>query len=196
MTEKEGLRTIQLGFASAALDDEVVLEGVRGHEELSRLYEYELLLRTQEGPLSSSQIDDLLDEPCVIALGDRAGDLVHGLLAEIETIDAPRQGGARYRARLVPHMALLSQGSNSAVYQETSVPDMVRSILTEHGFQDGTHFDVRVAQQAKSPVREYLVQYQESNWDFIQRWLEHEGFFYWFNHHKDGAELVIADAND
>ena len=40
----------------------------------------------------------------------------------------------------------------------------------------------------KSPKREYVVQYQESDWDFIQRWLEHEGFFYWFAHGEERRE--------
>jgi uncharacterized protein involved in type VI secretion and phage assembly len=37
------------------------------------------------------------------------------------------------------------------------------------------------------------VQYEESDWHFIERWLEHEGYSYWFEHGSEGETLVIAD---
>jgi type VI secretion system secreted protein VgrG len=196
--DEAGRRTIHLGFASAALpaDDEVQLHGVHGREQLSRLYEYELLLVRPAGAFSDAQVDDLLRDRCVITLGDRPGDIVHGLLGSIELLDASRDGVARYLARLVPNVSLLTLGERCAVYQQTTVPDLVRTILKGYGLVEGSHFDVRVTHDAKSPEREYLVQYQESDWDFIQRWLEHEGFFYWFNQTKPCEQLVIADAND
>ena len=39
------------------------------------------------------------------------------------------------------------------------------------------------------------MQYEESDWDFVQRWLDHEGFFYWFDHGPDAEKLIIAQEN-
>lgn len=40
----------------------------------------------------------------------------------------------------------------------------------------------------------YCVQYQESDFDFISRLMEHEGIYYYFTHQQDGHTLVLADA--
>ena len=133
--DDKALRTIQLGFVSKALkdDDDVQLQGVDGREALSRLYAYDLLLVRPSGPFSRDQLDDLLRERCVIALGDRPGDIVHGLLSAIELLDAQRDGVARYRARLVPQVSLLDIGAGSAVFQNTTAPKMVATILQAYG---------------------------------------------------------------
>ena len=42
-----------------------------------------------------------------------------------------------------------------------------------------------------------MVQYEESDWDFVQRWLEREGLFYWFEQDESqkGERLVISEQN-
>ena len=40
---------------------------------------------------------------------------------------------------------------------------------------------------------EYVVQYQESYFDFISRWCESEGIFYFWEQTEDGDILVFAD---
>ena len=56
MADEKGLKTIQLGFASAALsDDDVRLEGVRGREAISELYQFELFLVRPAGIFEDSR---------------------------------------------------------------------------------------------------------------------------------------------
>jgi type VI secretion system secreted protein VgrG len=43
------------------------------------------------------------------------------------------------------------------------------------------------------PEREYCVQYDESNLQFIQRLCEEEGIHYHFRHSADGHQLVFGD---
>ncbi|MFO0547009.1 MAG: type VI secretion system tip protein TssI/VgrG [Polyangiaceae bacterium] len=189
---------IHLGFYSKALKDDtrpLSLLGVEGREEISRLFEFDLLLYRRGEPLEDEQLVALVTEPCVVALGSRKSDVVHGVLSHIEHVGGARNKGNYYRARLVPYVSLLSLGRRSAIYQDTNIPDMVTSILTSYGLSQGKSFDMRVNEQGKSPKHEYVVQYEESDWDFIQRWLEREGFFYWFTHAATGVVLVLADAN-
>lgn len=193
----EHAHTAVLGFYSAALPKEgraLSLLGVSGREELSRLFELQLLLFMAAGPLGDDELAALVREPCVIAMGDSSADLMHGVLSEIAHVGGARDRGAYYRATLTPFVSGLTLAPRSAVYQDTTVPDMVRAILSSYGMREGRNFELRVNDDNKSPKHEYIVQYQESDWDFVSRWLEHEGFFYWFTH-GDGAGLVIADAN-
>lgn len=192
--DDKSLESIQIKFASGALpDDDVRLRGVWGRESLSRLFEFDLMLHRPER-YTEDQLDQLLKAPCAIALGPRKGDVVHGLLQSIECLDHERNVGARYLAKLVPNIWLLTMTRTSRLYQDMTVPEMVTKILKSYGLTD-ENFVVRINRSAKSPKREYIVQYQESDWDFIQRWLEHEGFFYWFDHGGAAEKLIIADEN-
>ncbi|MFO0552811.1 MAG: type VI secretion system tip protein TssI/VgrG [Polyangiaceae bacterium] len=189
---------IRLGIYSSALagdDKPLVLLGVEGREELSRLFQFQLLLFRAGPPFGDEELDALVSEPCVIAMGPRKSDVVHGALSSLAHIGGAPGGGTYYRATLIPNVYALQLGRRSAVYQNTTVPDMVAGLLGARGLQKGKDFDIRITDDAKSPTHEYIVQYQESDWDFIQRWLEHEGYFYWFTH-TDGLGLVIADANE
>lgn len=191
-------RGIHLGFYSKALDGDahpLSLLGLEGDEELSRPFSFDLLLYRGGPPLERAELAALVTEPCVIAFGVRRSDVVHGVLSHVEHVDGGGSAGAYYRARLVPYVSLLGIGKRSAIHQDTTVPEMVARILSSYGLSADTDFRILVGDDRKSPTHEYIVQYQESDWDFIQRWLEHEGYFYWFTH-GDGVGLVIADTNE
>lgn len=189
-------RGVALGFLSPAVQNGALqLIGVQGREELSRLFEFELLLMRHGAPLTLAELEEIVRQPAVLALGQRADDLVHGIITSIEHLDGTRHKLPVYVARLVPQVALLDLGRRSAIYQDVTVADFVGTLLETHGLKPRRHFALMVENTAKSPKHEYVVQYQESDWAFISRWLEHEGFFYWFEHRKEGAKLMIADAN-
>lgn len=189
---------IQLGFFSSALkDDEIGLRllGARGTEALSRHFEFDLLLERPGTPLTEEQRFGLVNDPCVIALGTHYGDVVHGVLTSLTYVDGAREESTYYRATLVPVTAMLDLGRRSAIYQNTTVPEMIAAVLSSYGMSKGKSFDIRITEEAKSPKHEYIVQYRESDWAFLSRWMEREGYFYWFVHNEKGAKLVIADAN-
>lgn len=193
MADKQ-LEGIGLAFVSGALKDtEVRLVGVVGRERLSQLFAFDLLLAAPAGLLEPDQLDEMLKEPCAITLGPRKGDTVHGILQSMEMLDAPRNRGGRYLARMVPSVWLLTLARTNRLFQETTVPKMVEEILTLYGLTSGSDFDILITGKPRS--LEYVVQYEESDWDFIQRWLENEGYFYWFEHGGEGEKLIIADQN-
>ena len=192
--DDKSLESIQIRFASGAMpNDAVRLRGVVGRERLSKLFEFDLVIERVE-PYTDDELDQLLKAPCAIALGPRKGDIVHGLLQSIDVIDHERGVNARYLARMVPNLWLLTMTKTSRLFHDMTVPEIVEKVLKSYGLTS-QNFEIRVNRTAKTPKREYVVQYQESDWDFIQRWLEHEGFFYWFDHGGDAEKLVIADEN-
>lgn len=194
MAEERNLEGIQIAFISGAVPDEdIELVGVWGRERLSRLFEFDIIISRSAGPFSDAQLDDLLRVPCAIALGPRPGDVVHGLIERIELIDSARSVAARYLAKIVPTVWTLTLARSNRVYQQTTIPKMVEDVLTLYGLAKGTDFEILIS--GSPPEHEYVVQYEETDWDFIQRWLEHEGYFYWFEHNKDGEKLIIADQN-
>ena len=94
---------------------------------------------------------------------------------------------------MVPSVWLLSLSRISRVYQDVTVPDIAREILLRFGLTDGTDFAIRDFSTYEK--RELYVQYEESDWTFLQRWFEREGLFYWFEHDDNGDKLIISDDN-
>ncbi|MBN4059143.1 type VI secretion system tip protein VgrG [Endomicrobium sp. AH-315-J14] len=197
--------SVQLAILSGTFKKEdeqkrLQLIGVVGDEAISTLFEYRLLLQAKGGVLSDEELASLVTEPCVIALGPKEGDLVHGIITAVEHLDGSKDVTPRYVATMVPQVAVLGMGTRSAIYPETTIPQLAKDLLASYGLSEKTHFEVNVFdrddEKKESPKHEYIVQYKESDWDFLSRWLEYEGYFYWFEHSKDGGKLVIADAND
>ena len=194
MADDKSLESIEIRFASGAFrdDDTTRLLGVLGREELSRLYTFDFVFSRTKA-YSNDELDQLLKAPCALAMGPKAGDVVHGLMAHIEIIDHERHAIPRYVARLVPNVWLLTLAQTSRVFLGMTVPDIVTNVLKSYGL-GSDNFELAVHKPKKSPTHDYVAQYQESDWDFIQRRLEHEGFFYWFEH-DEADKLMISDDN-
>jgi type VI secretion system secreted protein VgrG len=90
-----------------------------------------------------------------------------------------------YKAELVPHVWLLTQRSQSRIFQQKSVPDILREVLSG--------FEVTYELQGTFEPRNYCVQYRETDWDFLSRLMEDEGIYYYFEHTATKHRLIIAN---
>ncbi|UCX04446.1 type VI secretion system tip protein TssI/VgrG [Shewanella glacialimarina] len=92
-----------------------------------------------------------------------------------------------YHAVIVPRAALMKKRTNCRIFQNKSVIDILTDLFGQHGvsFQNKT--------TRTYPKYEYCVQYLESDLDFINRLLQQEGIFYFFDHSLSDHKLVLAD---
>ena len=188
------LEGFQLAFASGGVEDErFVVLGVTGEEEISKLFEFKIYFTRDEEALTQAEIDALLEAPCAVAMGPNPGDVVHGLLRRIEMLDQSGTIVPRYVATLVPNAWLMTLARTNRIYQNVTVPEMIAKLFTTYGLEAGADFELRV--DGSYETREYVVQYEESDWDFVQRWLETEGLFYYFDHTRERDVLVLSDNN-
>ncbi len=95
---------------------------------------------------------------------------------------------AKYQITIRPDLYRLDLTSDARIFQKTSVPDIVKKILGEHGIQN---HEFRLADTR--PPREYCTQYRETALVFIQRLLAEEGVFYYWEHTDTGARLILTD---
>ncbi|WP_141699357.1 type VI secretion system Vgr family protein, partial [Candidatus Thiosymbion oneisti] len=93
-------------------------------------------------------------------------------------------------ATLVPWFWLLSRTTDCRIFQDRTVPDIVKEIFREHGYIDFQEFLVEPHHRWN-----YCVQYRETDFAFISRLLEQEGIHYFFRHEHDRHTLVLADDN-
>src|SRR4051812_27751517 len=95
----------------------------------------------------------------------------------------------RYRAQLNPWLSLLGHTTNSRIFQNQSVPDVIKQIFRDHGYSD-----FKEALSSGYRVWDYLVQYRESDLNFVSRLMEQEGIYYFFSHQEKKHTLVLADS--
>lgn len=178
-------------FRSKALaDDTFEVIQIQGEEGISRLYRFEVDLVSEDPEIDFQAV---LGSPATLEWSRQNADPVatHGILSAFEQ----RQKGTHkihYRAVLVPHLWLLGLRHQSQIYQDQSVKEIIEAALTAAGLSHD-RFDLRLSRSY--PKREYVVQYQETDLNFVSRLMEHEGIFYFFEQGEDGETLVIADGN-
>ncbi|RWI30180.1 type VI secretion system Vgr family protein [Mesorhizobium sp.] len=96
---------------------------------------------------------------------------------------------AYYEAIIRPWLWFLGNTTDCRIFQNMSVIEIVEEIFSKYST---AKFEKRL--QGSYPPREYCVQYDESDLDFVQRLLEHEGILYFFEHDEGKHTLVLADA--
>jgi type VI secretion system secreted protein VgrG len=174
---------------------DLLVREMQGIDAISTPYEFRIVLEcTIDGGLGPDVITSLLSASAQIGFGPQGIQTVSGVLRQIELVDVIDGGAATlYEAILVPRLWLATLSRRSRCWNDSSVPDAIKSVLDEMKLADGTDYELRL-NGSYSP-REYIVQYEESDFAFISRWMERLGLFYFFEQTPDCEKLVIADAN-
>ncbi|MBX3269691.1 MAG: type VI secretion system tip protein VgrG [Sandaracinaceae bacterium] len=175
--------------------EDLVLTRVEGVETLSDLYRYELSFTVVgDAGLSPEIQQDLLRNPCRVRFG-RVEDPeeVHGRLCRIRMHSAETARDARFTATLVPRLWTTTMVHRSRVFQDLDVLGIVQAVLAEHGLRPDEGLELRT--EGDYPTSEYTVQYQETDFDFINRLMEHFGVYYFFRQLPDGESMVVVDGN-
>jgi type VI secretion system secreted protein VgrG len=93
-----------------------------------------------------------------------------------------------YRMSIRPDLWRTTLRQNSRIFQQLNIADIITKILKEHHIRD-----VVFTLRHSHPEREFCVQYQETDFDFLQRLTAEEGIFYFFECSNGRNTLVFAD---
>ncbi|MFO0551098.1 MAG: type VI secretion system tip protein TssI/VgrG [Polyangiaceae bacterium] len=138
-------------------------------------------------------VSEWIGEPATLNLADWEGRPARAVALEIigvaERGAKPGEWGRRVRLALEPKLGRLRHRTRSRIYQDSHVTDIAQSVLGEHG--------VSATQQltrTKRP-RSYVVQYKETDLEFVQRILAEEGYAFWLQDRLGhDPVVVIADS--
>lgn len=164
--------------------DVLLLVGIRGHEAISQLFEFELELLAKKD--AGVAFDRIVGQKVTVAmpLAEKGTRYFNGIVRRFEQGRRDEEF-VHFRAELVPEFWLWTKKVQSRIFQHQSVPDILKQVL------EGLKIDVQ-AKGAYQP-RDYCVQYRESDFAFGSRLMEEEGIFYYFDHTSDSHTLVICD---
>jgi len=136
------------------------------------------------------QASELLGKPATltIALRDDAPRYLSGYVTRF----AQRGFEGKhcvYEMQLKPWLWLLSRTSDCRIFQELSVPDIVKQVFEDHPV-------ARYEFKLLRPYRtwNYCVQYRETDFNFVARLLEHEGIYWYVEHDETGHKVVLCDS--
>jgi type VI secretion system secreted protein VgrG len=163
------------------------LRWMTGHEELGRLFEYELELFCEAPDV---KFDAILGKPLTVCVTKVGGvRFFNGIVTRLWRVGIVDRHLV-LRATLSPKLWLLSKTTDCRIYQKKSVPTVVGEVLKEHGI---TYLAKRLDMGAYRQW-DYLTQYRESDFAFVSRIMEREGIYYYFKHTSSDHELVLADS--
>jgi type VI secretion system secreted protein VgrG len=173
------------------LREEIHVLHLEGHEAISQLFE----LRVTVAARGALDFDDVIRKKATVTItlhGDEADTerWFHGVVGRIEHERVDKRW-TQYGITIVPWAWMLLHRSDTRIFQNLTVPKIVQAVLEGAGAASGDDF--KISLQGTYTVREYCVQYRESNWDFVCRLLESEGIPYFFEHTDDKHVLTLVD---
>lgn len=173
--------------------DDLRVTAFTGVEAISRLYSFRIRLSSTIETISPEQI---LGKDAALEIdGEYGTRAIHGIVRSFGRIGE----GSRlvhYEAELVPPHWLLTRRIQSRVFnakrcQRMDVIGIVSKVLADAGLTDD---DLKLAIAREYEPREFVVQYRESDWDFISRLLEADGVYYHFEQTAERCKLVLIDS--
>ena len=176
-----------LAFSFTGATGNFVVVGFTANETVNAPFEIHVELASDDADID---LHALMDSDACLGIFDKYSQprFLHGIVTEIEK----GQSGIRrtfYSVVLRPSIHRLAHTSDSRIWQEKTIPELVREVLEENGI---ANIDWRL--DASYEPREYATQYRETALDFIMRVLAEEGIFYFFEHTESSHTLVITDA--
>jgi type VI secretion system secreted protein VgrG len=164
----------------------------RGHEEMSRLFHYELELLSDNAAISARSLVGK-NVTFSVELQDGSPRFFNGFVSRLyagdQSTDERKRTRREYRVEVVPWLWFLTLRSDCRIFQKMTVTDILQKVFSDAGFSD---FDMSGI-AANHPTYEYCVQYRESDFNFVSRLMEQEGIFYFFRHDNGKHTLVMAD---
>ncbi|APR88538.1 VgrG protein [Minicystis rosea] len=181
---------------SPVFDGPQEITALHGVEALGELFEYRITvplldpgaLRGNEAALLQSPIALLFEEDGTIV------SEVHGIASEIRVRVTPNQRTGAVHVTLVPRAWVMTRTRATQIFLDRSIPEIITEKLAAAGLAVGV--DVVLALRERYPVREFVAQYQESDYAFIARLCEHVGITLFFRHDTGRDVIVFTDTQE
>jgi type VI secretion system secreted protein VgrG len=165
--------------------DVLLLAGVDGHEEISRLFDFRVDLLADLK--SDIRFDKIIGQSVTVEMRLLDGNkrYFNGIVNRFSQ-GRRDENFSHFTAEIVPKLWLLSKKIRCRIFQHLSIPDILKQVLTG--------FDVSYDITGTYYPRDFCVQYRESDFDFASRLMEEEGIYYFFKHTDGNHQMMVSDS--
>jgi type VI secretion system secreted protein VgrG len=164
----------------------LLLRSMQLSEQLGRPFRAELEFVSENFNIDFSKI--VGQNVTVTYMGGAAPRFFNGYISRFSQT-TPKSRLATYTATMVPFLWFLTRHSDCRIFQNQTVPDIIKQVLQDRGFTDV----IFKLQSGNYGPWEYCVQYRETDFNFISRLMEQEGIYYYFKHEKSKHSIVLVD---
>jgi type VI secretion system secreted protein VgrG len=184
MSESVGPVTVTSSVEKVEFD----FRSMVGTEELSQPFQYELELLSPSAKLAA---DKMLGSNLTVHL-TRRDNVVRPFHGFVTAFSLRGNVGALalYAVTVRPWLSLLGHRTNCRIFKGTAI-DIVKEVFKDY---EGVQA-VRIEGPEKPLTSyEFVVQYRESDLNFVMRVLERDGLYFYFEHEPDLHTMVITDS--
>ena len=176
-------------IAHSPLGEQLEFRSMEGSEQISRLFEFRVRLLSDSPSISAKALlgKDMSIEIDLTTEDAGSGKrFISGQVTQFTYIGRDGDFSA-YQAVLRPWLWHATRRSDFKIFQFKKAPDIIKEVLGKYGFS--------IEDKLMGNYREwtYMVQYGESDFNFVSRLMEEEGIFYFFSHSNGSHKLVLAD---
>jgi len=119
---------------------------------------------------------------------------LYGIVREARQVTSEPGFVSVYELEIVPDHWLMTRSTDQYIFQDLTVPEIVAKVVEAY---EGRIPGAPATQFVREyPQREYCVQYEETDLDFVFRILAEEGIASYFDHHQkpqDGEPVTATD---
>ncbi len=178
-------------FSSEAFDaDKFAVVNMTGFESISKPFRFMLTLVSDDAGIDFDKVLQNAATFRIFAPDGASSTPYHGVIAEFDQLQQT-DGYVFYRAVLVPRLWHLSLYQMSEVYlNDQTIPQIIEKVL-KGGRLTSADYELKLSGSYRE--RSFVCQYQETHLDFISRWMEKEGMYFFFDQDGQKEKIVIAD---
>ncbi|MGF7453488.1 type VI secretion system tip protein TssI/VgrG [Pasteurella bettyae] len=156
-------------------------------EKYSELYCLELMLTSQDSAIDFKAV---VDNKVIFKIWQN-GELLRQVSGMVVSFEQGDRGSSQtyYGMEVYPDLWRTTLRRNSRIFQQQDIKSILSTLLSEHGI-----VDYAFALRHEHSIREFCVQYQESDFAFIQRLTSEEGIFYYFEQGEGQHTVVFSDS--
>lgn len=184
-------------------EEDVFVDRVIGREALSTAYEFEIDV------ISAKVLDirDMIGQAAELKIRvlDETTE-VKGVVLRAESLDPTQSRQFCYRVLIGPSLALMRYSAQNQVYGtdrdvtvieiiENELKDAVKAGSRTGGSRADRRIGYRMMAGGDYPKLDFVMQYRESDFDFISRLCEKFGIFYAFDHDGSREDVLFCDRN-
>jgi type VI secretion system secreted protein VgrG len=170
--------------------DALLITSFSGTEFVSELFEFELETLSENHAIDAAK---LVGKSVTVKIQDENSHCFNGYVYRLVTgdiISTGKSAGLRqYRLTIVPWLWFLAKRTNCRIFQNKSAVEIIEAIFGDHKVVA----EFRKKLTASYEKREYCVQFNETDLEFVIRLLAEEGISYFFEHQDGKHTLVLVD---
>jgi type VI secretion system secreted protein VgrG len=176
-------------FKVDGLDAEYILEGWKGSEDINGIPVNIAVITSNDGNID---VEKFVHKTAQLSINCHSDNdpkakedarTIKGIVRRTE-VHADEENQFLYTFVFSPSMWQASRDNKTRIFQKKSSKDIIKTVLELHGIN--AEFNL----QTDPPEREYCVQYQESDLDFVTRLSEHDGYFFFIDQKEDKVQFT------